>query len=119
MQESLHGVSRNIDKVLHRQHDQEQQAILDWLSSVDYSPQQNDFIERRQEGTGEWLVESNDFQHWENNKKCILLCSGMPGSGKTMIVSIVVDHLFKSSGMIPVSALHSCTAISDSSKTSD
>ena len=75
--------------------DREQQAILDWLTSVDYSPQQNDFIGRRQEGTGEWLVESDEFQHWENNKKCILFCPGIPGSGKTMIVSIVVDHLFK------------------------
>ncbi|KAN0079520.1 hypothetical protein V8E54_004734 [Elaphomyces granulatus] len=95
IQESLHSVSRNIDKVLHRQHDREQQAILDWLTSVDYFPQQNDFIGRRQEGTGEWLVESDEFQHWENNKKCILFCPGIPGSGKTMMVSIVVDHLFK------------------------
>jgi Cdc6-like AAA superfamily ATPase len=85
-------VSRNIDRVLH---DREQQAILDWLTSVDYSSQQNDFIARRQEGTGEWLVESDEFQHWENNKKGILLCPGIPGAGKTMITSIVVDHLFK------------------------
>jgi len=116
IQENLHGVSRNIDRVLH---DREQQATLDWLTSVDYSSQQNDFIARRQEGTGEWLVELDEFQQWKNNKDCILFCPGIPGSGKTMIVSIVVDHLFKSSGMIPVSALHSCTAISDSSKTSD
>src|ERR1700722_20159857 len=95
IQESLHDVSRNIDRVLHRQHDREQQAILDWLKSVDYSPQQNDFIGRRQEGTGQWLVESDEFQQWENNKKCILFCPGIPGSGKTMMVSIVVDHLFK------------------------
>src|SRR5467141_2704661 len=95
MQESLHGMSRNIDRALHRQHDQEQQAILDWLTSVDYSPQQSDFIGRRQEGTGGWLVESDEFQHWENNKKGILFCPGIPGSGKTMMVSIVVDHLFK------------------------
>jgi Cdc6-like AAA superfamily ATPase len=98
IQESLHDVSRNIDRVLH---DREQQTILDWLTQVDYSPQQNDFIGRRQEGTGEWLVESDEFQHWENNKKCILFCPGIPGSGKTMIVSIVVDHLFKKFGNDP------------------
>jgi hypothetical protein len=98
IQESLHGVSKDIDRVLHSR---EQQAILDWLTSVDYSPQQNDFIGRRQEGTGEWLVESDKFQHWENNKKCILFCPGIPGSGKTMMVSIVVDHLFKKFGNDP------------------
>jgi Cdc6-like AAA superfamily ATPase len=102
IQESLHDVSRNIDRVLH---DREQQTILDWLTQVDYSPQQNDFIGRRQEGTGEWLVESDEFQHWENNKKCILFCPGIPGSGKTMIVSIVVDHLFKKFGNDPSIAI--------------
>ena len=57
--------------------------------------QQNDFIARRQEGTGEWLIETDEFQQWENNKRRILFCPGIPGSGKTMMVSIVVDHLFK------------------------
>jgi Cdc6-like AAA superfamily ATPase len=88
-------IQDRLDKVLHGQYDREQQAILDWLTSVDYSSQQNDFIARRQEGTGEWLVESDEFRQWENNKRCILFCPGIPGSGKTMMVSIVVDHLFK------------------------
>jgi len=95
IQENLHGVSRNIDRVLHRQYDREQQAILDWLTPLDYYSQQNDFIARRQEGTGDWLVESDEFQQWENNEKRILFCPGIPGAGKTMIASIVVDHLFK------------------------
>src|ERR1700735_132511 len=88
-------IQDSIGKVLHRQYDREQQAILDWLTSADYSTQQNDFIARRQEGTGEWLVESDEFQQWENNKRRILFCPGIPGSGKTMMVSIVVDHLFE------------------------
>ena len=88
-------IQDNLGKVLHRQYNREQQAILDWLTSVDYSTQQNDFIARRQEGTGEWLIESDEFQQWENNKRGILFCPGIPGSGKTMMVSIVVDHLFK------------------------
>jgi NACHT domain len=88
-------IQDRLDKVLHRQYDREQQAILDWLTSVDYSTQQNDFIARRQEGTGEWLVESDEFQKWENNERGILFCPGIPGSGKTMMVSIVIDHLFK------------------------
>jgi Cdc6-like AAA superfamily ATPase len=88
-------IQDRLDKVLHRQYDREQQAILDWLTSVDYSTQQNDFIARRQEGTGDWLVESDEFQQWGKNKKCILFCPGIPGSGKTVMVSIVVDYLFK------------------------
>jgi hypothetical protein len=90
-------IQDRLDKALNIQYDREQQAILDWLISVDYSIQQDDFIARRQEGTSEWLAESSEFQQWENNKKCILFCPGIPGSGnrKTMMVSTVIDHLFK------------------------
>ena len=31
---------------------EEDQAILDWLTAIDYAPQQSDFIGRRQAGTG-------------------------------------------------------------------
>jgi hypothetical protein len=43
-------IQDRLDEVIY---DRKQQAILDWLTSVDYSTQQNDFIARRQEGTGE------------------------------------------------------------------
>jgi len=38
---------------------EEHQAILDWLTPVDYAPQQSGFIARQQEGTGQWLLESD------------------------------------------------------------
>jgi len=75
----------------HRQ--EEQRGILDWLTPIDYAPQQNDFIARRQQGTGQWLVESKEFQKWINQSDQTLFCPGMPGAGKTMITSIVVDYL--------------------------
>jgi Cdc6-like AAA superfamily ATPase len=72
---------------------QEHRVIVDWLTSIDYAPQQSDFITRRQEGTGRWLLESNKFQEWLTKSKQSLFCPGMPGAGKTIITSIVVDHL--------------------------
>jgi hypothetical protein len=84
-----------VNKLVGRQHDQESQAILDWLTSTNYYPQQNDFINRRQEGTGEWLLKSYQFQQWENGEEHILFCPGIPGAGKTLSASIVIDHLCK------------------------
>jgi hypothetical protein len=40
------------------------QHILNWLTPIDYAPQQSDFIARRQEGTGQWLLNSDKFQEW-------------------------------------------------------
>jgi Cdc6-like AAA superfamily ATPase len=76
-----------------RERHEEHQAILDWLTPIDYAPQQSDFIARRQEGTGQWLLNSGQFREWLTQGKQTLFCPGMPGAGKTMIASIVVDHL--------------------------
>jgi Cdc6-like AAA superfamily ATPase len=57
--------------------------------------QQNDLISRRQEGTGEWVFESIEFKTWLNGTSETLFCPGIPGAGKTMLASIVVDYLSK------------------------
>ena len=71
----------------------EHQAILDWLTPIDYVPQQSDFINRRQAGTGEWLLDSPEFHTWLNMERQTLFCQGIPGTGKTILTSIVVDDI--------------------------
>ena len=73
---------------------EEHQAIVDWLTSIDYASQQSDLISRRQEGTGQWLLDSDKFHGWLDQTQQTLFCPGIPGAGKTMITSIVVDTLF-------------------------
>jgi hypothetical protein len=68
-------------------------VILDWLTSIGYAPQQGDFISRRQEGTGQWLLNSDEFQVWINQRRRTLFCPGTPGAGKTILTSIVIDDL--------------------------
>jgi hypothetical protein len=76
-----------------RERQQNHQIILDWLTAIDYAPQQNDFINRRQEGTGQWLLDSTEFLIWLNTDKRTLFCPGIPGAGKTILTSIVVNDL--------------------------
>jgi hypothetical protein len=42
------------------------------------------------------LIESDKFKTWLNGAGLTLYCPGIPGSGKTMLTSIVIDHLTKS-----------------------
>ncbi|QGA13764.1 hypothetical protein EYB26_001415 [Talaromyces marneffei] len=93
IQGSIHTVSTKIDRIVDIQHGQNQQAILDWLHPTDYSSQQNDFIASRQEGSGEWILNSAQFQQWIHQETATLFCPGIPGAGKTMATSIVIDHL--------------------------
>ncbi|RYP52862.1 hypothetical protein DL768_002111 [Monosporascus sp. mg162] len=71
----------------------EQRTVLDWITPIDYAPQQSDIINRRQPGTGQWLLGSAKYQDWLKNDKQILFCPGIPGAGKTILTSIVVENL--------------------------
>lgn len=66
---------------------------LNWLTNTDYGPQQSDYFQRRQPGTGQWLLRSTEYSTWLKTDKQILFCPGIPGSGKTILTSIVVDEL--------------------------
>ena len=89
------GIQDGVSKLLRRQHDQEHETILEWLTPLDYASQQSDIINRRQEGTELWLLTSEEFQKWVNQGKKTLFCPGIPGAGKTMMSSIVVKLLLE------------------------
>ncbi len=80
-------------KLVQNQEDRGHQTILDWITPIDYAPQQSDFINRRQAGTGQWLLESAEFEAWLQIGKQTLFCPGIPGAGKTILTSIVVEEL--------------------------
>ncbi|KAG7424985.1 putative ankyrin repeat protein [Fusarium oxysporum f. sp. raphani] len=87
------ATSRKADTIIDYYHTQEQKEILHCLTEVDYGPQQSDYFGRRQPGTGQWLLESAKFQCWLANKQQTLFCPGIPGAGKTILTSIVVENL--------------------------
>ena len=91
--ERLGRISTGVKEVLSRQRSQEHQTILDWLTPFDYARQQTDYIRRRQPGTGKWLLDSVEFQTWLETDKQTLFCPGIPGVGKTILASIVIDDL--------------------------
>ncbi|KAL9629418.1 MAG: hypothetical protein Q9204_005283, partial [Flavoplaca sp. TL-2023a] len=62
-----------------------QKEILEWLSPLNFFTTQQDIIARREEGTGQWLLDSSPFNHW--------LSGAEPGAGKSVLASVVVDFL--------------------------
>src|SRR5271154_5745592 len=87
------AMEEDVGRLNQRQDDKNRRDIANWLTPVDYGPQQSDYISRRQEGTGQWLLNSDELQEWLNTSRRTLFCPGIPGAGKTIITSIVVDHL--------------------------
>ena len=84
---------RVVDQLNRRQNDQDRLAILEWITPIEFTTQQHDFIKRRQAGTGQWLLGSSKFQTWLETRGQMLFCPGIPGAGKTILTSIVIDYL--------------------------
>lgn len=58
------------------------QDILDWLSASNFPAQQTAMSSGRQEGTGSWLIESEEFKTWTETNGRTLICQGIPGAGQ-------------------------------------
>ncbi|KAK7588493.1 hypothetical protein V3481_007517 [Fusarium oxysporum f. sp. vasinfectum] len=71
----------------------EDAEILDWLTPVDYGRQQSDYFGNRQQGTGQWFLESAEYQEWLDADGKTLFCPGIQGAGKTILSSIVINNL--------------------------
>lgn len=74
---------------------QQHHAIMEWLSLTDFPARQHDIITRREEGTGQWFLDSQEFKRWLQGSDKTLFCPGIPGAGKTMMAAIAIDHLCK------------------------
>lgn len=66
-------------------------ALLDWISTMDYSHKHNSILSTRVEGTGKWILSHPDYLEWRNGLagSNFLWFPGSPGSGKTYLASVV------------------------------
>ena len=99
---SLGETVQNIERIAleSREHEfrlsreQKKQAVLQWLSPLDFRPKQLDTLSRRTPSTGEWLLIEENFKSWvDGSGPSCLFCSGIPGGGKTILTSLVINYL--------------------------
>lgn len=87
------GLTRLHNQQDNRDVNEDRLKILNWITPIDYAPQQSDFIGRRQPGTGQWLLDSEEFGTWVEAERKTLFCPGIPGAGKTILTAIVAEEL--------------------------
>ncbi|KAI5843808.1 hypothetical protein DFP73DRAFT_594819 [Morchella snyderi] len=74
--------------------DKDRYKVLSWFSELDFDHDHNRIFSKRYQDTGEWLVNSPDFKQWDDSKKSSLLwCYGSPGVGKSVLASLVLEHI--------------------------
>ncbi|EXJ78295.1 hypothetical protein A1O3_09456 [Capronia epimyces CBS 606.96] len=78
-----------------REQERRTSDILDWLAPITSLHKHRDLQVRRAKGTGRWFLEHPHFLKWaeESSAEHDLLCIGGPGTGKSVLCSLVIDHL--------------------------
>src|SRR6186713_1193778 len=85
--------STDINAIRSKLERKEDLEVITWLTPIDYGPQQSDYLKRREPGTGQWLLNSAEFLEWLKMSKQTLFCPGIPGAGKTILTSTVIEYL--------------------------
>ena len=91
-----HTISSLHDDIVEDRASQINRKILAWIESVtplDFRSKQQDVFVRHQSDTGQWFLDSNEFLDWSKGSREVLLCSGIPGTGKTVLSSVVIEWL--------------------------
>lgn len=85
-------IGKNVQVIRLHQDDEKKVLLLSKLSTIDFETTHADVSSRRVDGTGNWFLETAEFQTWLTSSST-LHCEGMPGAGKTVLSSLVIDSL--------------------------
>ena len=72
--------------------DTQRQKVLDSFGSCNPDKNHRMSLKLRHPGTGVWLTESNDFKRWLITPHSKLWLRGIPGAGKTVLASSVIQE---------------------------
>lgn len=72
---------------------QRQKDIERWLSPPDPSKNYNKALQQRQKDTGLWFLRHDVYAQWKMQQTSTLWIQGIPGCGKTILSSTVIEDL--------------------------
>jgi len=80
----------NIQREIHTEKDIK---IVKWLATTDPSVNHSAAREKWEEGTGDWFISSTKFSGWFSRPRSSLWLHGIPGAGKTILCSTVIENV--------------------------
>jgi hypothetical protein len=88
----------NVRNAYDRSRDGKLEKIQKWLSAADPSSNYEQALKQRQNNTGLWLLNSDQYRKWKTEPASFLWLHGIPGSGKTILSSIILQDLLRAYG---------------------
>ncbi|EPS39617.1 hypothetical protein H072_6587 [Dactylellina haptotyla CBS 200.50] len=72
---------------------EERERVLNWLRTGDPTARHLQSRNRYQSGSNLWVLESVPFKSWRDSGGSTFWIHGIPGAGKTILCSTIIDHL--------------------------
>ncbi len=88
--DEVHDVQNDVTK-LHL--DNFSKDVHAWLSPADPSTNYNESLKKRHNGTSQWLFQDARYSRWKKEPSLFLWLNGIPGCGKTVLSSTVIQDL--------------------------
>ncbi|KAH8672104.1 ankyrin repeat-containing domain protein [Tricladium varicosporioides] len=76
---------------------EEKNRILDWLKGTDPTSNYHAALKKKEIGTCEWLLRSENFQKFALGDNQSMWIHGIPGAGKTVLSSAAIEYLSSTS----------------------
>ena len=93
----LHKLRIDLGSVQRQSQKSSEQDFLHKISTLDFHSKQKHAYSKRHASTGQWLLETEQFNTWfEGKGSPVLWCPGNPGTGKTVLTSIAVNYVAES-----------------------
>ncbi|KAL2145737.1 hypothetical protein VTI28DRAFT_6432 [Corynascus sepedonium] len=89
----LDNIQRQVETARSVSLDNKTEKIIRWISPVSYRARHLDVFDSAKPGTGAWFLHHPIFRSWVDGETATLWCPA--GAGKTILASLVIDHLEK------------------------
>ncbi|KAJ3843579.1 hypothetical protein F5878DRAFT_263562 [Lentinula raphanica] len=93
---SVAGRDVNMYKTYHYLSSNEEKKIQDWLAAPDCFTNYSTTLNKQVAGTGQWILKEPAYLQWKEIGG-ILWIQGQAGSGKTFLITGVIEHFRKAS----------------------
>ena len=93
IKEIVADIKRNTAAIPSMIIDQRTKDIFVWLKSSDPSVNHESARRKHEPTTGNWFLQSSAFLKWANGARSSLWLTGIPGAGKTILCSTIIEHV--------------------------
>jgi Cdc6-like AAA superfamily ATPase len=87
---NVRDTGENVHELRLSHHEKE---IRDWLSAADPFVNYANALAKRHKETGLWFTEGQTFADWKKQSRSFFWLHGIPGCGKTVLSSTIIEHL--------------------------